>query len=276
MIKLENMLVPLSHYRKWLIPFQDERTRKFIQLAQSLHGDRYDYRFVKIFKIKEKICILCKKHGEFWQPADAHASSHSHRECPECGKENRADSNRFTFKDFLEKSMAAHPNENYDYSRVNYIKNDIPVEIVCPKHGPFFQRPIQHWRGCGCRKCYEEEKAGKSQSFTTEEWILRAKEIHGDDCDYSETVYINSHTKVKIHCNKCGNDFWQVAHYHLNSGGGCPNCNINERASKQRISKEELIERANKIYPPGKYDYSKMEYKNFETPILIYCNDCNT
>ena len=273
---LNNSIVPLSHYRKWLIPFQDEKTRKFIQLAQSLHGDRYDYRFVKIFnRLKDKICILCKKHGEFWQGADEHASNHSHKGCPKCGIENRANNNRLTFKDFIERSIAAHPNENYDYSKVNYIKSDIPVEIVCSKHGPFFQQPVHHWSGCGCPKC-AKERMGEQFSFTTEEWIFRAKELHGDDYDYSETIYVNSHTKVKIHCNKCGNDFWQVAAFHLNSGGGCPTCSKKEGANKQKLSWDEFLERSTKVYPPDKYDYSKSEYKNYFTPILIYCNDCNT
>ena len=60
MIENKNMLVPLSHYRKWLIPFQDEKTREFIQKACLIHGDKYDYRFVKVYRTKDKVCILCR------------------------------------------------------------------------------------------------------------------------------------------------------------------------------------------------------------------------
>ena len=36
-IENEKLLVPLSHYRKWLIPFQDEKTREFIRKARLVH-----------------------------------------------------------------------------------------------------------------------------------------------------------------------------------------------------------------------------------------------
>ena len=40
--------------------------------------------------------------------------------------------------------------------------------------------------------------------LTTEKFIKRAKAIHGDKYDYSETEYINMKTKVKIRCQKHG------------------------------------------------------------------------
>ena len=62
MIESNLMIVPLSHYRKWLIPFQDEKTREFIRKARLVHGDKYDYIFVKYLGNKDKVCILCKLH----------------------------------------------------------------------------------------------------------------------------------------------------------------------------------------------------------------------
>ena len=44
---LNNSIVPLSHYRKWLIPFQDEKTREFIRKARLIHGNKYDYSKTK-------------------------------------------------------------------------------------------------------------------------------------------------------------------------------------------------------------------------------------
>ena len=57
-----------------------------------------------------------------------------------------------------------------------------------------------------------------------EQFIEKAKEIHGDKYDYSEVEYVNAHTKVKIFCNKCKKYFYQTPAAHLVSANGCPNC----------------------------------------------------
>ena len=39
----------------------------FIQKAQSIHGNLYEYsKIPDIIKSKDKLCIICPKHGEFW------------------------------------------------------------------------------------------------------------------------------------------------------------------------------------------------------------------
>ena len=42
-------------------------TAKFIEKSRAIHGDRYDYSKVEYLASETKICIICKKHGEFWQ-----------------------------------------------------------------------------------------------------------------------------------------------------------------------------------------------------------------
>lgn len=97
------------------------------------------------------------------------------------------------------------------------------VCIICPKHGEFWQTPSGHLSGKGCPKCYKE-----SRSSTTEEFINKAREIHGNKYDYSKVNYVNAYTKVCIICPKHG-EFWQIPANHLN-GHGCPNC---QGATKQ-------------------------------------------
>ena len=57
----------------------------------------------------------------------------------------------------------------------------------------------------------------------TQEFIKRAKQIHGDKYDYSKVEYVTSETKVQIICPKHG-EFFQTPNCHL-SGHGCPICN---------------------------------------------------
>lgn len=78
-----------------------------------------------------------------------------------------------------------------------------------------------------------------SKQKTTEEFIKKAKEIHGDIYDYSKVDYINNNTKVLIICKKHG-EFQQNPLKHVN-GQGCNNC-INKTEGK-------LYNKLQSIYP---------------------------
>lgn len=61
-----------------------------------------------------------------------------------------------------------------------------------------------------------------ARKLTTEEFIKKAKQVHGDKYDYSKVAYINSATKVSIICKEHG-EFLQEANSHL-KGRGCKKC----------------------------------------------------
>ena len=56
-------------------------TEQFIKEAKKVHGDKYDYSKVKYIDSQTKVCILCYKHGEFWQIATDHIQGCN---CPKC------------------------------------------------------------------------------------------------------------------------------------------------------------------------------------------------
>jgi hypothetical protein len=58
--------------------------------------------------------------------------------------------------------------------------------------------------------------------LNTEEFIAKAKAVHGDRYDYSKVEYVGIYSKVCIICPDHG-EFMQVARQHL-KGIGCPNC----------------------------------------------------
>lgn len=103
-----------------------------------------------------------------------------------------------------------------------------------------------------------------SKKLTTEEFIEKAKLIHGEMYDYSKTVYTHSLAKLTITC-KIHGDFEQTPSNHL-QGSICKLCTVSSRTS----SKEEFIKKANKVHT-YKYDYSKIEYVNNKTNITIIC-----
>ena len=108
-------------------------------------------------------------------------------------------------------------------------------------------------------------------------FIKKAKEVHGDKYDYSQSIYSGSHSKIKIICNKHGL-FEQQATCHINRKNGCPKCASIIRSNKVsnkikgRVYKSlnELINISNKIHN-NKYDYSLTKYDGINSVSIIIC-----
>lgn len=143
---------------------------------------------------------------------------------------------KFTREETIARLIAKHGDE-YDYSLItddNYVNYLTPVPIICNKHGVFYQIPRLHANGCGCPYCYGTPK------LTTEDFIRRAKETHGDKYDYSNVVYVDSKTPVCIICPKHG-EFYQRPYLHL-SGNGCPSCEMESRKGRANLKIRKLIQ----------------------------------
>jgi len=219
-------------------------TEEFIKRAKLLHNNKYDYSKSEYNTAKEKICIICPEHGEFWQTPTDHLSG---RGCYKCGIERTKESQKFTTEQFIEKAKQTH-GDKYNYSKVNYVNSQTPVIITCPKHGDFIMRPNDHIQGQGCPKCKLIFLRNKF-SLTTEQFIKKAREIHGNKYVYSKVKYVNNRTKVCIICPKHG-EFWQTPDKHL-QGCNCPKCN-----------KSRLEEKVSLILSKNNIDFE--EQKHFE------------
>ena len=185
---------------------------EFINKSKKVHGNKYDYSKVEYKNASTKVCIICPEHGEFMQIPMAHINGEG---CPKCaGKMLKTE-------DIIKKFKQVH-GDKYDYSKVQYKRMDEKVCIICPEHGEFWQTPSKHiLRNQGCPKCAKTLN-GKLSRLTREEFIKKAKEIHGDSYIYTDVNYVTSQEKVKIICKKHG-EFWQRPYDHLN-GHGCPHC----------------------------------------------------
>jgi hypothetical protein len=116
---------------------------------------------------------------------------------------------------FIEKSIKIH-NNKYDYSKVEYKAAKIKVPITHPEHGEFLQTPVNHLQGQRCSKC------SGIYRYNNNEWIDKAKNVHGERYDYSKVVYENNSTKIRIICKEHG-EFRQRPSNHI-KGKNCPNC----------------------------------------------------
>jgi hypothetical protein len=135
---------------------------------------------------------------------------------------------KLTIEIFVERARAQH-GDRYDYSRVDYIGCLSKVIIICPVHGEFLQTPISHiykrasGRATGCRKCADDETSERSL-LTTEQFIEKAKSIHGDRYDYSRVNYIGCSSDVIIICPVHG-EFLQTPNAHTTAHAqGCKLC----------------------------------------------------
>lgn len=216
--------------------------QKFITKALKKHGDKYEYSKIKYVNAKIKVCIICPKHGEFYQLPSKHLYGNT---CPKCADEIRNLNNLKTNIIFIEESKIKH-NNLYCYDNVKYINAKTNISIICKNHGEFLCTPNNHLRGKGCPKC-----VGKNKS--TEDWILEAIQKHGDKYCYDKVIYIKSDDKVSIRCFEHGY-FLQVAQYHL-SGNGCPAC------KQSRLEKEvsSILDRLRIVYES---QYSPLFLKN--------------
>lgn len=171
-------------------------------------------------------------------------------------------------EDFIERAKEVH-NNKYIYSLVTrYENNKEKIDIICPIHGIFSQRIDKHLQGSGCPQCANKYSGSKYGKKTTGEFILQAREIHGNKYDYSKVEYINAHTKVCIICPEHG-EFWQRPCNHLN-GNGCKKCGAISGHNLQRKHTNYFVEKAQIIHD-NKYDYSKVNYIDNKTNVCIIC-----
>ena len=202
-------------------------TQTFIQKAQFVHGDTYGYDKAEYVKSNQKITITCPIHGDFKQTPNNHLNGHG---CPKC----RHDSDRSNTENFIEQAKLVHGGK-YSYEKSEYVKNNTKLTITCPVHGDFEQIPKQHLNGHGCPSCKFD-----SYRSNTDEFIQKAKSVHGDTYGYDKVEYLGAHSKITINCKKHG-DFQQSPNDHL-KGHGCPNCKNESLSGGYRDNKEEYKE----------------------------------
>lgn len=220
-------------------------TEETIKKFTMIHADLYDYSKVEYKKAKEKVIVICKKHGEFLVTPNNHISGYG---CPKCSGKGFEKEERL--KNFIEEAHKIH-NMKYDYSIINEIKSsNCKVNVICEKHGIFKVTPNNHISGkTGCPEC-SKIKRGLNKRNTKEEFVKKSIKKHGKKYSYDNTVYNGAHEKLYVTCKKHG-DFLVSPVNHWSNGVGCPNC-LSASPSKGEKEISMWLE-TNKI----EYDYQK-------------------
>lgn len=170
---------------------------------------------------------------------------------------------------FVKKSILKH-GDKYCYAKVDYISARTKVLITCKKHGEFLQTPESHLSGRGCAKCGHEYVISLRKK-TFDKFVEEAKILHGDKYTYDRNLYFNVNTKMEIYCNTCKIFIKQYPLNHL-KGCGCKFCGRIAGAKKDRLSKEQFINKSILVHG-NKYDYTLSDYNGTNESVLIKCNE---
>ena len=237
---------------------QEEVIRRF----REVHGSRYDYSSVEYKGYDNKVTIICRQHGAFEQEVGVHLKGWG---CPICGDITRARKKKKSTKQFIDEARKVH-GDRYDYSKTIYKGTHNKVTITCREHGDFEQLASNHLKGNGCPLC-----AGKN-AVTMKNFVELARAIHGDKYGYDRVLFTKVSDKVWIYCPVHG-WYQQSVSCHIIKKHGCRLCAAKELGESRIKSKVEFVRQARLIHG-DKYDYSKAEYVNTRTKILIICNEC--
>lgn len=107
------------------------------------------------------------------------------------------------------------------------------------------------------------------RAYTTEEWVILARGVHGEEYDYSKVDYKDTYTDVEVICPKPrhGSFFVQPKKHIGLREKGCPIC----KPSGRRVIDTSVFTEDAMAVHGDKYDYSKVEYQNNHTKCEIIC-----
>lgn len=192
----------------------------FFKRMKENFGDMYDFSESVYKGYEEDVTYRCPEHGYITTKARNLIKGYG---CKACSMKKVKTALSKTQDKFIEEAKAIY-GEKYDYSLVEYVNSNTKVKIICNDCGHTFEtRPSDFLRKHGCPYCYGNVR------LSTEEFVERAKIVHGDKYDYSLVEYVNNSTKVKIICPEHG-VFEQTPNAHLR-GEKCPRCALNESKS---------------------------------------------
>jgi predicted nucleic acid-binding Zn-ribbon protein len=109
-----------------------------------------------------------------------------------------------------------------------------------------------------------------SRRVTVEQFVTKARAVHGDRYDYSLVEYRTAHKSVTIVCPDHG-PFLQRPDAHLHQRQGCPTCGLANRRLPHRKCTDQFV-RAAKEKWGDRYDYTDTQYTNKATKLTYRCS----
>ena len=194
-------------------------TEDIVKRGKELYGDKYVYDKTHYVDRNTKVTITCKLHGDFRK--DPKKFLYYGRGCPICSRQRGGELRQTTREELIEGTKEKF--SDYDFSRVpNKFRQKDKIWVGCPKHGFFLTCADSLLHGYGCKKC-QYEHLSELFSWTLDEFLKRANDVHGNDYIYDMVKYHGIDNEVEIICPKHG-IFKQTPYCHIHLKQGCPIC----------------------------------------------------
>jgi hypothetical protein len=229
---------PKSHYKcecpKCGRESQIEKAKKskevFIEELYNLYGDKYDYSKINYINTKDKVEIVCKKHGSFLkQPAELIKGNG----CPHC----KLEKSKYNNKELFIKENIKLFGDITDFSLVDEISAKKKIDLICTKHNHKFTLSVSNrLKGQKCPIC-SMENYRKIRTVPKEEYYRRANEVHNNEYTYTDD-YITLKHSITFYCKEHGLQK-RNANSHL-QGAGCKKCEKHGQ-HKDKLTKEGYI-----------------------------------
>lgn len=217
---------------------------EYIKKAVEVHGNEYDYSmlddFIPAHSADDKIPIICKKHGVFYQDRANHLHGHK---CPKCRHEKMFITTE-EFKDVIHSIYG----DRYDTSKTVYTRKDGKCIIGCTVHG-FVKNSIESLRrGAGCNLCNSSTGENLVSVYLDKVGIKYEREYcvnnFGDKNRYRYDFYLPAlNIVIEFH----GRQHYEAIDYFGGAEGF-------KRAQKRDVYKEQLLKKLNIPLLIIKYD----------------------
>jgi hypothetical protein len=245
---------------------QKKTKEEYIQEAREIHKNVFDYSLIKELPKRDvRVSIICPLHGVFEQSFHKHLSGDG---CKKCSiLENGRQRIEKAKQKFNQEANKIH-NNKYDYSRSVYKSATDNIIIICPTHGQFEQTPNRHLSGGGCKKC-ANEKVKERFSIPWNIYKEQLEKIHNNRYNYSKVEWKGVEEKIIVICDIHGEFIIRPQDH--KDGRGCQICSKENFVQYNKYNTKIFIENAKLIWGE-KYDYSKVNYDDSNTKIIIICN----
>jgi hypothetical protein len=258
---------------------KSKSSETFVNDANKIHGNLYDYTQVQYLRAHTPITIICRLHGSFLQTPTSHLSGAGCRQCATIAILQRI---REESLSSIKEKLHAKEGSNVSIVDESFKNINEEADFVCNAHGKYRRLVNSALYGTNaCIRCFHEsEKSNSLDQLSAEKRIfsmLLESEISIESFEYKGK---NDTTLVLI-CPKHGRWMtnWSVV---TKNRGSCPKCSYEASVPKRTASIKKLHEESRekrwlayltkfKESHGDQYDYSKATFVDAKTPIEIVC-----
>ena len=173
-------------------------TEEWVSIAKEIHGDKYDYSKVEYINGNTKVCIICPKHGEFWQDPSNHI--HLKEGCPKCGNIISDPEKEIVkyLQSILKENISIKEN-------VKNIINNGEIDILIPEYNIGIEFDGLYWHS----EIYRNKYYHLNKTLECEKKGIRLIHVFEDEWIYKQDIIksmfnnIFGITKNKIYGRKC-------------------------------------------------------------------------